>query len=172
MHLGTTITDHKSQICRIVSSGDNDVTVDCFTVFPNELSHDILHFQKDSLDIFEDIEETAYHRVEEIYNSTKSQLKSLVKNAERLPLEYSSGKGLYKVATIDPYSSLMLINKEKSETMEVEMVSFIEDAFMIHSAEIGREHVDGAVEYGIDSKVIEKALKMVSMAIAAVQAII
>ncbi len=152
--------------------GDNDVTVDCYTVFTNELSHDILHFQKDSLDIFEDIEESAYVKVEDIFNSTKSQLKSLAKNAVRLPLEYTSGKGLYKVTTIAPYSSLILINKVKSETMEVEMVSFIEDSFMIHSTVINMEHVDGAMEYGIDPKVIEKILKMVKMSIAAVQSII
>ncbi len=172
MQLGSTITDHKSQICRIVSMGYNDVTVECYTVFPNELAHDILHFQKDSLTIFEVIEESVYLKVHDIFNYTKVQLQKLIRYSDRLPLKLSPGMGIYKKATSDPYSSLILINRVKSETLVAETVSYIEDSFIVYSNEISMEHVDGAIEYGIDPMVTEKALKMVRLSIAAVQAII
>ncbi len=169
MDLGATFTDNKSLIGRIVSFGDSDLTADVYTVLPNKLSHDILHYSYDNMSKFVLIKKSNYLKVEGIFMNTKTQVMNTFNNAEHLPVEFAVGKSICTAAKTAPIFTLKLIHKIRPLVLDVDMVVLYENSVTLDEYCLDEAYMLGAEEYGIESIVVEKIIKMIRLSIAAIK---
>lgn len=172
MTIGSLITDKMNYIGKIVSMEDNDVKVEAFSVFDNELSLDILHGSVDCLSSFEPIEERIYLKADELYIKTKEQVLTLVRDAKYSPLQIKPGKGVYRAVVHGHVMNLMLIKEVTPTVFGAETVTIYENTIIINAQEEDKEFEKETVEAGIDPKTVEKILKIVKMSIAAMQSLV
>ena len=173
--LGSTISDNKSEIARIVSRGDKDITIDRYDFDNDVITHDVRHISLSKLCKYNNIEESLFLKTEDLFQTTLTQVFQIYHDAERHPADYSNGKCICRVPYEYNYHELIKIHYKNLIIAELETVVLDDNAISFFYQNIMIEHISqqgGAIISGIDPLVVDKIKKLTSMTIIAVQAMI
>lgn len=173
--LGSPISDNKSEIARIVSRGDKDITIDRYDFEDDIITHDVRHISLGQLSKYNYIEESLFLKAEDLFQTTLAQVFQIYQDAERHSADYSNGKCICRVPYEYNYHVLIKIHYKNLIMAELETVILDENAISFFYQNIMIEHISqqgGAIISGIDPIVVDKIKKITSMTIIAAQAII
>lgn len=173
--LGSTISDNKNEIARIVSRGDKDITIDRYDFDNDVITHDVRHISLSKLCKYNIIEESLFLKTEDLFQTTLTQVFQIYHDAERHPADYSNGKCICRVPYEYNYHELIKIHYKNLIMAELETVVLDDNAISFFYQNIMIEHISqqgGAIISGIDPLVVDKIKKLTSMTIIAVQAMI
>lgn len=173
--LGSTISDNKSEIARIVSRGDKDITIDRYDFDNDVITHDVRHISLSKLCKYNIIEESLFLKAEDLFQTTLTQVFQIYHDAERHPADYSNGKCICRVPYEYNYHELIKIHYKNLIMAELETVVLDDNAISFFYQNIMIEHLSqqsGAIISGIDPLVVDKIKKITSMTIIAAQAMI
>lgn len=173
--LGSTISDNKSEIARIVSRGDKDITIERYDFDNDVITHDVRHISLSKLCKYNIIEESLFLKTEDLFQTTLTQVFQIYHDAERHPADYSNGKCICRVPYEYNYHELIKIHYKNLIMAELETVVLDDNAISFFYQNIMIEHISqqgGAIISGIDPLVVDKIKKLTSMTIIAVQAMI
>ena len=173
--LGSTISDNKSEIARIVSRGDKDITIDRYDFDNDVITHDVRHISLSKLCKYNIIEESLFLKAEDLFQTTLTQVFQIYHDAKRHPADYSNGKCICRVPYEYNYHELIKIHYKNLIMAELETVVLDDNAISFFYQNIMIEHISqqgGAIISGIDPLVVDKIKKLTNMTIIAVQAMI
>ncbi len=171
--LGSTITDNISEISRIVSRGDNDITVDRYHFGDDIITHDVSHILLNKLAEYNSIDESLFIKAEDLFQKTMTQVFQILNDADKLPADYSDGKGICRAPYEYDYHVLYKIHYKNLVMAELETVILDESSissFYQNTMIKNISQEDGALISGFDPKVIDKITKITRMSIMSVQA--
>lgn len=174
---GSTITDHKSEIGRIVSQGDKDVTLERYYFTDDMLTRGCRDISLKDLSVFNCIDESVYLKAEDLFQKFKHQVFQILNDAERHPVDYSDGKCvcIYRTFYESNYYVLYTIHNKNLIMAELETVVLDENSISFYYQNVIKENIRELNETnitGIDAKVIEKIRKILNLSFSAFQSMV